>query len=105
MPTLLSSLSIIALLLLYVDDLVIIGNDQGYISYLIQQLSLLFEMKHLVIYIISLASKCTEGPKVCFYLKQSMLVISLLVFLCLAVNHVPLLTTIRSNSVLINQYH
>lgn len=39
--------SSITLIFLYVDELVITGNDQGYISYLIQQLSLLFEMKHL----------------------------------------------------------
>lgn len=39
--------SSVTLVLLYVDDLIITGHDDCYISSLIKQLSLLFEMKHL----------------------------------------------------------
>lgn len=37
----------VTVILLYVDDLVMTGNDSGYITYLISQLSLIFEMKNL----------------------------------------------------------
>lgn len=37
----------ITILPLYVDDLIIIGNDLGYITHLIAQLNFLFEMKNL----------------------------------------------------------
>ena len=39
--------SSITVILIYVDGIVITGNDTGYISSLISQLSLIFEMKHL----------------------------------------------------------
>lgn len=38
--------STITIVLLYVDDLVITGNDNTYISTLMNQRSLIFEMKH-----------------------------------------------------------
>lgn len=39
--------SYITVILIYVDDIVITGNDTDHISSLISQLSLIFEMKHL----------------------------------------------------------
>ena len=64
---------LVVYLLIYVDDIVITGNNPKFLDSLVAQLSQAFKLKDWVPFTIFLASKSPDHPKVCSLLKPNML--------------------------------